>query len=377
MMKRLLIVLFLFVFPWSAHLQAPEAPLTLVTNGDLWTWQDGTLNKITHWGHNWEMALSPDGRHIAYYSYARITVEAIQRTGGIGGGKLPGNIWVIDPVTGEAFRTQDQPEDAAFFSEDAPEKAVIRSTPMWSPDSANLAWTEYIYPDDGSTTLQLVVFDMATQQARVIATGLPPQAGVPGPMDGVWGQTGIILYNSWFNPADKTYGTGVLVYTPDGTRLSQVDYPLVNDRAPLKQLLVTDQGREYMAITYEEAWERVDLLSGEMTPLKTAPEGYSLLAPEASLRLVAASTVDEFSEVLLPDGTPIDLPRGEGWRVYHVALSPDGQALAYKMFNANEGYSPLTIWRDGVFETVPLGADQPLFQMVWGPVVWRIREDAG
>jgi hypothetical protein len=76
--------------------------------------------------------------------------EAIDRTGGFGGGPLPNHIWLCGAGIGgsELTLAGAQPPDASFFMPDVPDKAAIHSHAAWSPDGSRLAWTTLDYPED-------------------------------------------------------------------------------------------------------------------------------------------------------------------------------------------------------------------------------------
>src|SRR5512138_437455 len=114
----------------------PAAPLILNVRGDLWAWggQGQALQRRTNWGYNKEPIISPLGSQFAYKSTATIAVDVIKREGGLGGGDLPANIWVMDAASTNAARIADQPPDASLMMPNKPDKYIVRSRPAWSPD---------------------------------------------------------------------------------------------------------------------------------------------------------------------------------------------------------------------------------------------------
>src|SRR5436190_7941671 len=82
--------------PVVSRAQRTNPPLILNVRGDLWTWADTKLQQRTNWGYNREPVLAPNGNQIAYKSTAQVAVDTIKRSGPIGGGDLPANVWVLD-----------------------------------------------------------------------------------------------------------------------------------------------------------------------------------------------------------------------------------------------------------------------------------------
>src|SRR5687767_2527522 len=106
----LLLTLLLTGIVTSAHAQQKLNPPIIMADGagDLWAWDGINLSKRTTRSHNGEPVMSPDGKKIAFNALATITVNEINRSGGIGGGGLPSDIWVLDIATNRAERLQDQ-----------------------------------------------------------------------------------------------------------------------------------------------------------------------------------------------------------------------------------------------------------------------------
>jgi hypothetical protein len=314
-----------------------------------------------------------------------MTVDAIERTGGIGGGKLPDNLWVIDPQTGDAYRTQDQPANASFFTEGVPDYAVSRSPAIWSPDGSQIAWTNLYYPEGN---IELVVFDTAAQTARVIANDLPQQAGIPMPLNGWWGESGIILSNYGYDEATAQFTESLLVYTPDGAFVREI--PLWRDGEPrvMETVLATYNGTEVMAVLFNlettTEWRLVDLATGEMTPSPSAPHAVSALAPDTSLRIVPVTIEGQYGPTLryavhTANRAEIALPVEDGFSISRVQLSPDGQTVAYQQYNPDTRVTeaPITVWRDGQTEFVPETETADfIFEFTWAPLLWRVEDAA-
>lgn len=393
-MRRLILIL-LVALCMSGLVQAQNAslPLVLEIDGDIWTWKagDAALRRLTEWRYNSDLVVSPDGTRVAYYSLAQMVVEAIERDGGFGGGKLPGNIWVMDTVTGEAYRTANQPDDASFMAAGVPDKAVVRSTPMWSPDGSQLAWTEYDYADEMNYPfLRLVIFDTLSKTAKVVAEDVPFPAGVPAAMNGDWTEAGFLLYHYTVDPATGNLANSVLVYSTEGTLLNQLFFDETPDR--ILSMVVPVQ---YQHITYigalmlniganQREWQIIDPLSATRVwqPAPALPARVALLNPDHSVRLVWTPAPDpagypDSATVLKTDGTVVAMTLEPGTWLSESTPAPDGKAVAFRIFNPQTSvHEPAVyVWQDdqeGLL-SVPVVEGSFVHQVIWGATIWEIQ----
>jgi len=137
----------LFAPTTESHAQ-DNLPLIILANYDLWAFDGTALTNLTYNGHITEAALSPDGTKIAYTAWSPISVDAFERTGGIGGGPLPADVLVLNLTTLEITTIAIQPADASLFTDGVEDSALLRSALTWSPDGSQLAWGEVHYPSD-------------------------------------------------------------------------------------------------------------------------------------------------------------------------------------------------------------------------------------
>jgi hypothetical protein len=380
---RLIVALLLTMIISSASAQPAELPLVVVMKGDLYRWYEGdtSLYGLSNWGYNDEATVSPDGSLVAYHSYARVTVEAIQRTGGFGGGKGPGNIWVIDPVTGDGTRLIDQPADAVFLSDNGQDNAIIRSKPFWSPDGTKVGWTEIQYPA-GDAAPSLWVYDFATAAAQKL-TDLPIHQSVNGIYDGFWTDGGIVLDGVMWDSGDMVWNYPV--YTESGELLQTISLEVSESHRAAEVVPVEYNGRDYLGVQYhtpandEQIWTLYDLLTGEGINPANEPRAYSALAPDESIYFVKSSQFAGGYQVFDQNDQPIDLPVDENSTIVAVALSQDGEAVAYRTYNKVQGgSSDVFVWRDGILTTVPKMEEEwvDVREMLWSPIVRRVVDEA-
>ncbi|MCZ7546936.1 MAG: hypothetical protein M5R40_26970 [Anaerolineae bacterium] len=319
-----------------------EAPAILLIDGDLWSWlpPNGALRQLTTWGYNHEPVISPDGSRIAYNSAAEITVAAIEREGGIGGGATPSNIWLMERATGEAFRVIDQPPDASLFVSGVPDKGVSRSTPTWSPDGAMLAWTELTYPEGEH---RLGVYDLASGQVRVMPLDIPEQYGVPTPLWVAWGGGGIAVRSITVEPATSAQMEAVLVYDADGALVSETDLQATGDEFPIEFMWIEDAGVDYVGVLYNTGrWALIDP-AGAAMPMDGAPALYSVAqSPDGvSVTFRLSAEKDYEWSVVYADGRAEPLGVFYPWQ---IAISPAGEAI---LLTDHPSFGALSLWSGG------------------------------
>jgi hypothetical protein len=170
--------------PVQAAAPVTTAPIIFLINGDLWEVPapGQPVQQLTHWGHNFNPVLSPDGQKVAYLSLP----DAYVQSGG-GSGSPPTNVWVYNLTTSASVRVADQPADTADPTKQF-HHWINRPTPAWSPDSTQLAWVELA---SGS---QLAIYDVASQK-NMLTVDVP---GYTGPGEGTntgetvaWSSAGI------------------------------------------------------------------------------------------------------------------------------------------------------------------------------------------
>lgn len=373
----------------TASAQGVEVPLVFVLEGDLYRWYEGdtTFYQLSNWRFNDEASVSPDGSKVAYHSYARVTVEAINRTGGFGGGKGPGNIWVIDTATGDGTRLIDQPADAAFLTDNGQDNAIVRSRPFWSPDGTKVGWTELKYPS-GDAFPSLWVYDFTTSTAQKL-TDLPIHVSVNGLYDGFWTKSGIVLDAVMWNVETGEMDYLYLVYSETGELLNEITLENTDQRRPASitmdsyttVLPVEVEGRDYLLTHYqypaghERDWVIYSVLPGDtqLLPGISVLRGYSALDPDDSVSIA----VDGAGGYHLFDkhGQQLVTPALEGdVTILKAAISADGEAVAYYTSDNNQtATKTLEVWRDGELTRLPpIETGVYLEEMLWSPIVWRV-----
>ncbi|MBA3872980.1 MAG: PD40 domain-containing protein [Anaerolineae bacterium] len=132
--------------------------------GNLYTYTPGDKvpKQLTTSGNITAPALSPDGTTIAYAAIAEsVLVDAASGQHTFSpDAEDPLDIWLMDRDTHHFTHIADQPDKKA---------PVYRSSPIWSPDSQQLAWFTF---DGSAQGGSVVVYDRVTQKSTLLANGL-------------------------------------------------------------------------------------------------------------------------------------------------------------------------------------------------------------
>lgn len=363
----LLALILLMLSIGSVRGQTTTPPLLMLVNGaDVWAYDETIgIRQITFSGFVDRPALSPDGTRIAYRDVAEIGVQALQVTGGLAS-ELPSDIVLQDLVTSVVTPLASQPPDATFNAGE-PARAIVRSSPAWSPDSTMLAWTEDLTPED---TRQLVTYNLGTGEARILTANLPLQAGFQQTLPVRWGAGGIALQSITASPggAPEDTQTGILIYNPDdGTLLSSTFV----QPAPAEYIddfnWIDDHGVPKVGVIYSTGrWDLIDPTTGTIAPASGTPQLYSLLAPDGLAIDFGVTSLPGTGSVFTwtVGTTPLPYTGPIEW----ISVSGAGNAVVY----AQQGDA--YIWRDGQIEIVPgVSFNMMVGDVIWSAVGWRIR----
>lgn len=293
--------------------------------------------------HVTNAAPSPNGRFLAANVMAPLVFESEGCSG-----PIPTDLWLLNRETEETLLLGAQPENATYCGDD---NNVSRSEVDWSPNGEQFAWTEY---NSGDDTLSFGVYDLAAGRVNVVPLDFLEQHGAgPGPVTPYWLASGIAFYSVTYDDAQADSALAVRLYTPDGTFIAETPVWLAHDYGqPDTVLLVTHRGRDYAAHHWfsSDFWTLYDLVNQEKlwfgaTP--AYPELVSAVRPESSLRVRLQPVADSlalgsgsFYQVVVLDAAGNVLRESLGIKVAQdapqvMALSPDGQTLAFRPYNVD------------------------------------------
>jgi hypothetical protein len=374
------LICLLMALLFRGEVLAQQSHLLLIQiGGDLWTWSNAQpqVQRRTNWGYNQAPVLSPDGKLTAYKSTATLAVEKIKRSGMVAGGDLPGNIWLMDTVTGDSTRVADQPPNASFQQPGVSDLYVIRSTPTFSPDNQSLAWTEIIIDAITNPTMKarLVVYDINQKTSTPTVTDLPPQYGVPTALPLQWGNPGLAVWSAVGKTDSKgkfTVEDSLLIYDKAGGLRSRIsvdglyEYTWIKD-ADKDYLAVLARGPQNQPLDQTQ-WLLIDPISGRVFGMPGIPEMYSLTAPNGMTLLPVSMGTAPTWAIGMPDRSAVKL--GTVDDVYAISrvltISPDGQQIAYVKQGA--------VYVSGGGKTVKI-APADASAVAWGPTGWRVRRN--
>lgn len=362
-MRRLMItlgvILGLVPLAWSqAQTPLSERPLIYNSEGDLWRFDPArnAADNITEYGFNEQPVVNGATGLIAYGSVAQAWLD----TGVERSGPVPTNIWVIDPVTAEAFRVASQPDNASVEDE----SFLYRSTPVWSPDGAYLAWTDYDYSPEGNDTYFLNIYNRltaTTERAPMLVEGF---YGISGPLPLYWSPDGAWLMTWYIQWDEENQREQFAVDFYDPTLMLTGQTVLVIDGFPRETLWLTHQGEVLLgAYVADDEWLLIDPATQSQTAYNGEIIGDVENAETGGLRVIFD---DEQWQVEYAVERREPLVMGDIYmRFDNLALSPEGQYLAYvegdtlKIINANgtlvSNYAP----------------EQSIFGLAWGEMRWQ------
>ncbi len=144
-------------------------------NPAVWSWRYGNLYTytfgeapipITSLGNITAPTLAPDGKTIAFAAIAESVVsKAVQGEYTFDPDRDdPMDIWLMNRETYHSVLIAAQPQD----------KAVYRSSPVWSPDSQKLAWFTLDGTQEGGN---VVIYDRKTSTSTMVVRGLMMNMG--------------------------------------------------------------------------------------------------------------------------------------------------------------------------------------------------------
>ncbi|MBL8146542.1 MAG: hypothetical protein JNL34_09170 [Anaerolineae bacterium] len=333
-----------------------------ITGTDLYRLANDTWEAVTTDGYKGGFSLSPTGFIMAYQSVPNALRPVVEG----GAGWLAGAVWdlrLLDLTTGESRLIAAQPAGFAVEDDGQIRNGVTRSTPVWSPDGAALAWTEQDYPATGMA--RLMVYDLVSGETRTLDAELPQVTmSADGlPRDLTWGHSDLVISETgvetlrFYDPKD---GLRQVVPAPDD--FGEAWLPLAGP------LWVAFAGADAQVIVQAGPWlwRQVDSETGEITLFCGVLEQMSASSPDTSLRLARDTTQPEAAgewRIVSADGE--EIRAFEAGQQPQVVLSPQGERAAFP-----EG-AEIMIYDGNEFvpAELPSGLSNP--RLYWGWTEWR------
>ncbi len=370
--------------PAPSEAQPLNMPLVMLIDGDLWTWnpQTDALVQLTTWRYNFKPVMSPNGDWVAYKSWATITVEAINASAPMNPTEPPGNIWLIDPFTGDALQIADQPADAVFGTPSGNDRFVARSNPVWSPDGTEVAWTEFWFPEYAS---RLVIYNLVSQSTRTVVDELPIGYEQQGPVDVAWGAAGIAYPTTNYNADAQRFEDTYYFYTSAGS--SELGNVTMTEDYMVWHGLFWFTGTQFInamengiaVITGDNLPKLIDPFTGNRVDFMGIMVGYSAWQSLTQGNYVSFGIYNDGNNnygltwsAQSSDGRFL----GEiGTSISYfdtfskLAISPDGMSMAYI---ADDG--SVQVWQNGQTMQLPVSNVEAV---VWSPVLWTTNYPVG
>jgi len=374
MKYMILFLTLLLVLPLQAQTDADLFPLAFKGNNQIWAYDPSTgeFNQLTDDIFVEQYAVSSGGQWVAYDQFAPVTLDMIERVGGMSG-SMPTDIWYANLTTGATYLAAEQPANAVFGMEGQPDFAYARGGITWSPDEERIAWMELRYPDQD---YWLGIHDLRTGQTSTYPLNLPVQHSIPSPFAIYW-QDGIALVSKSLNRDTGIVETRILIFNDDGS--VRWNIPMNREEHPeeIRESLwvyntaldIVEKGRWYFYVSDGEGTgvlidprnELVVPFNGEFELFHTHRSGQSLTARRSGARV----DDEQAWEITAADGSThtITLP----WYVL-PQLAPDGSMIAAYDTPAR---SNLSIWRAGDWGMLSSEQDLRINSADWGQQAWR------
>jgi len=328
--------------------------------GDIYTWSiaSQSLKQLTSWGYNFALRVSPDGKWLAYSSVSQAAVTAMTQDQAMNADQFA-NIWLLNPITEEAIRITEQPQNATYASGEL----ISRQRPVWSPDGTSIAWIE-----SDVHGKRVAIYALSSKSTTTFPLNLPPGCCEGATPTLFFGRSGIAITNQEGTPYDSE--EVIYVFNTLGQQLAKI--------APGGNFYVymgwiTDgNNHEYLGDNINGVLTVVDPLGNPqlITP-QGYPEMYNPNGPD-ELSIHPAKnpslwTITRHGQSLADINSIKDST--------DISIAPDGQGIVYRPNVEGEdlpGDKLFAYLVNG--QTVPITIP-PLLRVLditWGTATWRI-----
>ncbi len=373
----IIMLLLLNVSAVSAAAKPTPVPLFITLdngstqNGDVYAWRNPGISRKSTTGYASNPMISPDGQWLAYTSvpsfFIRQRPKADQHT-------PPEDIFLLNIATNKTIPIASQLPKASL--KDGQVIYTLRSTPSWSPDGSELAWTEITTNQVAGTntdlqTEQLVVYDIQAKSTRVIVKQLPDHNFVsdnPELSAVSWGAGGIAV---GVIPPD-VIAVVIYVYDANGRLLCQSGQVTAQSFIISQLIWIKDGDKDYVSSVGGGA--KIDPLTGEILDMVGVPEMYNPSAPDGYHISYSDDSGGEGNtnwQVTLNGRVVRVLDSVRIATIWDAVISPDGKYIVYIDY-VGQGGIGTAVYFKGSDVVVPIRTPRPGIQIAWSAPAWRV-----
>jgi hypothetical protein len=348
---------------------ASDSPLIMLRNGDLWTWDEGspTVELLTDDGFVSEPAISRQWPTpmVAYVSWSPLTRDSLSEGYLANYQPQPSDVWVFDLMTRVGQRLAPQPDSAVYLPTSAADQPYQRISPAWSTFGGELAYVEVGVIDQ---VAHLILVDLLENTRKELASW----SGDGVPLRVFWGWESIAVI-SGINQKGEYLQQTLRIFYPD--YVNGIRVPLRPDEPyhTTQFAWASYSDQIYFGVRYSNAeWTLIDGDGNEVS-VNGEPQLRSAdaqLAPQQFNLNYGSPNMPDYMQFLSPGGLAQGEPIFMGYRAQeHIALSPDGLAVAYQIPDVAGGLgyeNAIRISREGRETIVPTSADVFTTSFLWG-----------
>jgi hypothetical protein len=329
--------------------------------GDIYTWNiaSQSLKQLTSWGFNSIPNVSPDGKWLAYSSVSQAAVTAMTQGQAVNADKLA-NIWLLNPITEEAIRITEQPQNATYASGDL----ISRQGPVWSPDGTSIAWIESDVHGE-----RVAIYALSSKSTTTFPLNLPPGCCEGATPTLYFGRSGIAITNQEGTPTH----TDEVIYVFDtlGQQLTKI---ASSENFSIRDMgWIADGNNEYLGgHDMNGVFTMVDSLGN---PQLITPQGYpEMYNPNAPNELSIHPAKNPSLWTITRHGQSLADINGIKDST-DISIAPDGHGIVYRPNVEGEDWPGDKLFAYLVNgQTVPITIPPLLrvLDMTWGTTAWRI-----
>lgn len=333
MFKRYLLILVLGLLLATSAVQAQDSlpPVIAVSDTDFYAINpaDGSVKQLTDHHQRLysdqprsqrDLAISPDGRYLAYRQTPDFFIQAVHRNEIGNYGESPSDIMLLDLTTGQERAVVQHRGDVKDSLQ-----WWYRSSLAWSADSTRLVYFQnHISFDKVNRTGQIISFNVVTNQWTTLSDGIEPIWRLRWSGDAILADTRVYtaagsLVSRYFLNDGMTTNYSFPYHGNDYVMVDSAD-------------VIPHKGQEYV----------MNMLTGEWGVVDGYQSSISALSPENSLVFIKDDNDTRPSYVINPKTGDKFTPPKQAPYAVDFTFAPDGQHFAYILLNTSVNIANLS-----------------------------------